>query len=323
MQDPPDGFDRYARDGTLAWTRRGFLERVLAAVDGRLANGGAAAAAAPALPPGPARGRVAVVALPGEDGGPVAVRHYFRGGLLGRFVADVHLGAGRPFRELALYERARRAGVPTLEPLGAVARRAAGPLPLYRFDLVTRLVAGARDLGALLEDGLAASPPRRRRAVLEAAGRAVRALHDAGIAHADLNVKNLLIVVPAGDGGRGAGEGAGEGAELGEGAGVGVGVGAGDPVSALVIDLDRCQIGREGVAEGRRGQDLLRLYRSAAKLGHLIGRAVASRADLLRFALGYCGEDRAGLEALSAKARDYGARLALHRLGWPARGPRP
>src|SRR5437870_10744557 len=99
-----EGFETVEGPGLRILARRGLAEALVAATE---AGAG-----------GAARGRVRFEQVGAER---AAVRHYFRGGLLERFVRDLYLDAERAFREVALYERARRAGVPTLEPLGAVA----------------------------------------------------------------------------------------------------------------------------------------------------------------------------------------------------------
>jgi 3-deoxy-D-manno-octulosonic acid kinase len=222
-----------------------------------------------------------------------AVRHFFRGGLAGRVVRDLFLGGERAFREVRLYERARRAGVPTLEPLGAAARRA-GPF-LWRFDLVTRAVDNARDLASLwFEGGLGAAGPARRAAVLRAAAAAVRALHDAGIEHADLNLKNVLVVGSADTAPR-----------------------------ALVIDLDRARERAGPLDPGRRIENLLRLWRSALKIGRRAGPEPGRGAggpprprEALRFARAYFGRDREELRRAARAFRAYAPRLAAHRALW-------
>src|SRR6185503_20837625 len=72
-------------------------------------------------------------------------------------------------------------GLPVPQPVAAQVRRA-GPL-LYRCDLITRRIPGARSLAELV-----AGP-----ASWEEAGRCVRRFHAAGVWHADLNAHNLLF----------------------------------------------------------------------------------------------------------------------------------
>jgi 3-deoxy-D-manno-octulosonic acid kinase len=97
---------------------------------------------------------------------------------------------------------------------------------------VTEEVPGARTLGAALRD---ARDPAHPALLARAAGRAVGALHAAGVEHADLNVDNLLVVWRP------------------------------DGAHAWVIDLDRAHVhpGPLAPAVGRRS--LRRLARSWRK----------------------------------------------------------
>src|SRR5687767_10473585 len=170
-------FARIERGPLFAWVRRSCYEAVRAG--GFLAE---------SLPRGLAqvgggRGGARYLELPG--GVRAVLREYLRGGLPGRFLRDLHLGSARALAELALHEELARRGVPTLRVLAARSLRVYGVF--FRHALLTEEVA-ARDLVAA-----AAEWPARRAALCAAAGRAVRALHEAGLDHADLHPGNLLV----------------------------------------------------------------------------------------------------------------------------------
>lgn len=120
----------------------------------------------------------------------VAVRHYRRGGWLAPLLlGDRYLDSPpRPFRELAVSERLRSAGVATPRVVAGVAARA---WPGYRADLATRWLEGGRPLEDLLAPG--AYPDGEREAALAAGGETVGRAHAAGLDHPDLNVTNLLL----------------------------------------------------------------------------------------------------------------------------------
>jgi tRNA A-37 threonylcarbamoyl transferase component Bud32 len=121
--------------------------------------------------------------------------------------------------------------------------------------------------------------PTRRKALI-AAGEAVRGLHDAGVDHVDLNLKNILL---APDG------------------------------HAIVIDLDRCRMGKAALPWATRQRNLIRLLRSWTKLGASHPESVSPR-DRLVLARAYSRGDRDVLRRLlSAGAR---ARFTLRRLLW-------
>jgi 3-deoxy-D-manno-octulosonic acid kinase len=199
------------RDGTLAaWTAgQGSV-----AIDG--GRGGTRSRTAP---------------LAGPDGRSRWVcRHYRRGGWMAPVMrGDLYLRAGslRPFRELDASTEARARGVRTP---AVIAGAVYGAGPFYRADLITELVPDARTLADRLT-----SEPAERPASLRAAGRAVRALEQARVLHADLSAGNLLL---AADG------------------------------TTWVIDLDRCRVlperGPAPVGRMRR-----RLERSLTKLSEL------------------------------------------------------
>lgn len=137
-------------------------------------------------------------ALPGGRGGvgafplradlSVVLRPYRRGGLVARVVQRRFLGVRpRPFRELRVAVALAAAGVPTPEPLGAAVR---WDVPgLYTGAIATREIWGAANLWQFLQQ----APAAQRAAACAAAAAAVRALHDAGALHPDLNLQNVLV----------------------------------------------------------------------------------------------------------------------------------
>jgi 3-deoxy-D-manno-octulosonic acid kinase len=221
----------------------------------------AAAAAHPSSERLRGRGVVWVVPSPVETGDWWVVRHYHRGGAVAGVLDDryLRLGRPRPFAEYRIGRALEALGVPTPRHVGA-AWYPAGPF--YRGDLVTVRVPDSRDLAAVLfpgrgieAAGLESSDPGGAREpgplpvdpvmAMEAAGRLIRHLHDEGVAHPDLNVKNVLLA----------------------------GTDATDPPRALVIDLDRARL-RQTLSEGSRRRMLERFWRSVRKWEEATGRQV-------------------------------------------------
>jgi len=151
---------------------------------------GALAAAGRVAATAPGRGSAWFLAAP-PGGVPQVLRHYRRGGLVARLVEDRYLWTGadatRGFRELALLAQIEALGLPAARPVAARYQRAG---PWYRADLLTVAIEGARPLAELLGEGRAGAPWER-------VGATIRAFHDAGIRHADLNARNVLV---SGDG---------------------------------------------------------------------------------------------------------------------------
>ncbi len=178
-----------------------------------------------------------------EPAGRWVVRHYRRGGAVARWLRDRYLRLGplRPLRELRASAAARARGVRTPE----VVALAVYPSGIYyRADLATAEVPGATDLAeSLWAEHPAAADPSARLAALAAAGTLLRQLADAGVAHPDLNAKNILIAA---------------------------GTGAGAPV-AYVLDLDGCEVG-EPLSWKRQREAQARLERSLRKWERLTRR---------------------------------------------------
>lgn len=113
-------------------------------------------------------------------------RRYRRGGAIRFLLRESYFLVNRPLHELRVHHEAYATGLPVPIPLGVVWERRG---PYYRGAIATRELESVTLLDALQgpdADG-----------ALHAAGAAVRAMHDAGLYHADLQVRNLLV---AGDG---------------------------------------------------------------------------------------------------------------------------
>lgn len=227
------------------------------------------------------RGKPVSFPVPGA-GFRVVARRYLRGGLLRGVAGGLFPGAGRFLRELRVADELRRSGAPVAEPLGLVVQSVG--VGAARGWFLSREVEALEDLEeALLR--LAPGDPGRRKA-LEAGGRAVRRLHDAGALHADLHLKNLLVP-------RGAGE-------------------------ALVLDLDGARLPPGGLTREQRSVQIQRLDRSLVKFTVRTGVPV-SRSDRRRLVLAYMGSDRPTPEESARWRKRHRAHLARHRLGWRMR----
>jgi 3-deoxy-D-manno-octulosonic acid kinase len=220
-----------------------------------------AAAARPDAQAFAGRGAAYRMTIAGTD---VVVRHYRRGGAVARVLHDeyLRLGEPRPLRELHASISARARGVDTPEVVAAIAYLAG---PLYRADLATRFVPGSRDLATVTFgkglDGLANDRTREREdeearaAAWHAAGSLVRTAFDAGVEHADLNLRNILISPPAG------------------------------APRALLLDLDRAVVHAKPLRAAVRSAMIARLHRSRAKLEKLAGEETGAE-ELAAFRAG-------------------------------------
>ncbi len=165
----------------------------------------------------------------GED---ALVRTYQHGGLLRRFAGGVFFTwPARPFRELAVTEKIRQRGIPTLNILAAAVERLWGPF--YRGWLVTRELRGAHDLWTTLQNDV---NHQTGRSLLGAVARGVRRMHLEGIYHADLNLKNILVRNENGE------------------------------VGIYLIDFDRARLYPQEIPSLQADRNLRRLLRSVRKL---------------------------------------------------------
>jgi len=207
------------------------------------------------------RGSIGAVPRLLVDGSRVLVRRARRGGLIGRFVPDVFCGRCRPFGELQVAERARARGVPTPEVVAASRTTLLGPF--YRGAVYTKELTGTSDLQSYLASVTQcpdATSLRRKRDTVREAGRVVRVAHDAGLYHADLQLRNVLVrhdVTPA----------------------------------VFLVDLDKA-VWREPLPRRSRIMNLLRLSRSAAKAAR--SGLCITRTDVIRFLEGYTRAEGAG-----------------------------
>ena len=230
------------------------------------------------------------------DGSGLVIKGYRHGGLLGGLLGSRYLSPRRVLRAIEASDAARRGGVPVaLVVVGAFERA----LPLgYRLFEASIQVLGAQPLHRALGFGLGPAPAlarglrSRRRLALEACARSVRALHDAGVDHRDLNLSNLL----AADGPAG--------------------------TEVYVVDFDSARVGAP-LSPRRRLRALRRLYRSAIKLHP--GRRPPPPLTQARWLRAYCAGDPRLRNYLLKHRRSFYQRARLHRILWkrPARLPDP
>jgi len=116
------------------------------------------------------------------------LRRYLRGGFAALFAHDRYLWLGedrtRSFQELRLLATLHARGLPVPPP---VAGRYLKSAFTYRAELITERLADARSMEAVLAAG------QMDDASWAAIGRCLRLFHDAGVQHADLNARNIML----------------------------------------------------------------------------------------------------------------------------------
>ncbi len=217
-------------------------------------------------------------------------RHCRHGGLWGMLARDVLWGYKRPLNELAISQNAVARGVKTAEIVALRFENLLGPL--YRADIFTLEITDTEDLIAFLSNHTAEQITSRKNAIIRNIAQTVRKMHDSGIYHADLHLKNILV-------------------------------GMDNPPRVYIIDLDksqlRCDATTGSLSLKQRMVNLLRLDRSLVKLQTVLkrpGLKHITRRDRLRFLREYLrarplkGGDWKNL------ARRHATRHSGHRLWW-------
>jgi 3-deoxy-D-manno-octulosonic acid kinase len=232
-------------------------------------------------------GRGLLVSLPLQEKGPerMVIRHYEHGGIFRALTKDLFLVGARPFRELIITEIARKAGLPTMEVLVAI--KTCVFWPFYKGDLVSKQIPNSLDLIQYFTQWGKARVQKHlseKRKLIHQAGRLVRKMHEVGIYHFDLHLKNFIV-------------------ERGEGG----------MASLYIIDFDRSKI-IHPLKSSKWFANLLRLDRSVEKWrpkGLWI-----TRTDRLRFLRSYLEGDRERLAFVRRYLRKYLRRKRRYRIGW-------
>jgi len=229
------------------------------------------------------RGRGATPSVAVSPDQRMVLRRYQHGGTLAGLTGKRFLGPSRALQELEVTARAEASGAPVPHVLCLVLWPVWGPL--WSALIGTREESQVEDLFELLtklDDG-----PTRRRS-LRQVGSAIRRLHDAGVEHRDLQLRNILVR-------------------------------KGEPPEIVVVDLDRARFHARGtMPSGRRAANLGRLARSAVKTG-LWGSQKLGRRELAALVGGYSAGNRRLRAELRAHVGYERLKLAAHQLSYPLR----
>jgi hypothetical protein len=275
--EPPAGFVR-RQDGPCAlYVAASLASDVCArglnvwdAWDRALASGSAAS------------GRGATAIVDGGSGTRWRLKAMRRGGRLARLWRDRYPSAARLVATLAASVEVRARGIPTADPVALIVK--AGPGRLVRGAMAFVELERSEDLARRVLRAAAT------RADLDATIDAVRAMHDRGVNHPDLNLGNVLLR-PRGGG----------------------------STEAFIIDFDRATFAPGPLPFGARQAALRRLERSCAKLTGNPGPFGAGSEDLWYTV--YAGSDAELGQRLRDGRRLGRFSLAAHRAGWRRNTP--
>ena len=131
------------------------------------------------------RGPAVRISLEGRD---AILRHYYRGGVMGRFLTDQYFWIGkrlsRPWREWSVLEFARNAGLPVPEPIAVCVCRVG---LYYSGAIITHFLPNTETLADFLAKGSVNKQDWYR------LGELIKRLQALGIFHTDLTVNNILL----------------------------------------------------------------------------------------------------------------------------------
>ncbi len=159
--------------------------------------------------------------------GPAVLRCYLRGGWPARVSRDRYFYSGlhrtRPLREFNILRQLAEKGLPCPVPLAASCERG---LFSYRGALLMEEISGVAPLADFL------GRPGSGSALWAAVGACIHKFHQAGVSHADLNARNILLNRSSG--------------------------------KVYLVDFDRCTMNPGTLVDGK--SNLARLKRSLLKL---------------------------------------------------------
>lgn len=205
----------------------------------------------------------------------MALREFRHGGGFRFLTGGLFFSGKRVEKELVILDFARKAGLPVPEPLGGAVIKAG---PFNRMFLFSEVIENAEDFVTYLSREHAPEMELWRK-ILHRTAEEVRRMHDAGIHHGDLHVRNLLVRLKDEK----------------------------DP-EIFIIDFDKSAV-KVDLTVNEREQNLMRLGRSVDKLPRP-GRV--TRSDMLRLFRAYLAAGPSIYVDEKAFADRFGAHRAMH-----------
>jgi len=124
--------------------------------------------------------------------GPVVLRHYLRGGWVARFSRQSYffttVERSRPLREYQLLAALHALALPVPRPVAALCEHHG---IISTGAIMTARVSSAQTLADVLPGSNGTPVPSE--GLWESIGKCIRRFHDAGVWHADLNARNILL----------------------------------------------------------------------------------------------------------------------------------
>ncbi len=203
------------------------------------------------------KGRSNYRVLPIENSGEsIIVKSMSHGGIFAKLFGDIYLDHKKPTNEASISAYALRKGIPTSELLAVVEKRTF--TPFFKYWVFSKEIADVMDFLCYLKNY--GKSNNKKCGAIKATARAVRKMHDAGIFHTDLHLKNILIRPSSSD----------------------------EKFKAFIIDFDKAKY-VQNMSIRKRFQNLKRLWRSAEK-AKIQGYPI-SQTDMIRFIREYAGDE--------------------------------
>ncbi|MFA5795281.1 MAG: lipopolysaccharide kinase InaA family protein [Candidatus Brocadiia bacterium] len=122
------------------------------------------------------------------------IRQYKRGGLSSALLPDIFWGNTRAINELNMTEQAIKSNVPAPEILGIITKPVFGPL--CQLWIITKEIDAPTLAEAIVSLGETDSPEEllsRKTNLFKMVNASIKKLHQAGILHRDLHIRNILV----------------------------------------------------------------------------------------------------------------------------------
>ena len=118
----------------------------------------------------------------------LVLRHYWRGGLIGKLLSDQYFYTGlkntRTFKEFELLATLNQQGLPVPQPIAAKIETSG---LIYRGDIITKALPSAQSLLDILKQRELTA------AEIQLVADTIAEFHSIGVNHADLNINNILF----------------------------------------------------------------------------------------------------------------------------------
>lgn len=236
------------------------------------------------------RGLLPTLPIKESNGGIMVAKQSLRGGLLRLVNRDLFWQGNRPFREMIANALILSKGIKTTEILAAAKLKVWGPL--YRTFLFSKEISESKDLSVLF-NGLRPKSPQERlkkkNQVLKAIARSIFAMHNQGIYHADLHLKNILIRQND----------------------------VSDEPEVYIIDFDKARL-KERLSPKEKIDNLLRFNRSLEKYKFQGG--IITRTDQVRLLKEYVKYEPQNIDIINFYYKKYLRFVRLRKLKWALLG---